>query len=73
MSTESQTKRILDLFKKEKSVTNAQLNTICFRYGARIHELRNDGYIIVTNRLGKGLFSFHYKGHVEDKVLEFAD
>ena len=54
----SQGDRILDLFKKERVVTNRQLNDIAFRYGARIHELRKDGYDIRTRRVKEGLFEF---------------
>lgn len=43
-------------------VTNTALNNICFRYSARIHELRKalqpEGVDIVTRRLGGGLFSY---------------
>lgn len=67
MTKESQATRILKLLKSKRVVTNAQLNKICFRYSARIHELRNDGYIIVTHRLKDGLTSFIYKGHVDDR------
>lgn len=73
MTKESQTTRILKALKRDKVVTNVQLNDICYRYSARIHELRNDGYIIVTNRLKDGLTSFVYKGHVDDEPLEYED
>lgn len=63
MDKQSQSSKILKLFKEKGTVTNHELNRICFRYGARIHELRNDGYIIVTSKLKEGLFSFTYKGH----------
>ena len=42
----------------EGPATNAELNTICFRYGARIKELRDRGYNILTERVGKGAFSY---------------
>ena len=58
--------RILRLLKSKGRATNAELNRICFRYGARIHDLRSDGYIIVTNRLKSGLFEFVFKGHKDD-------
>lgn len=70
---ETQTSRILKLLKEKKVVTNAELNNICFRYSARIHELRKDGYIIVTHRLRGGLNSFVYKGHIDDDPMEYAD
>ena len=63
----SQTTKILKLLKEKETVTNAELNRVCFRYGARLHELRRDGYIIVTNRINNdGLYSFVYKGHKDD-------
>ncbi len=44
-------------------VTNLQLNAICFRYGARIWELRREGYDIETKPEGESVFRFIYKGH----------
>lgn len=41
---ESQTARILRLFKKHGELTNRDLNKVCFRYGARIFELRREGH-----------------------------
>ena len=55
---ESQTKRILKLLREKGTVTNVELNRICFRYGARIYELRKDGHVIVTNRVREGVFEF---------------
>ena len=69
----SQTARILNLLKTKKRVTNRELNRICFRYGARIYELRNEGHDIRTERVKDGLYEFVYFGHIEDKVLEYAD
>lgn len=68
----SQTSRILQLLKQKKVVSNRDLNRICFRYGARLHELRNDGYLIVTQRTKGSSYNFIYKGHVDD-VLEYGD
>jgi hypothetical protein len=39
-----------------QGVTNAQLNSICFRYGARIFELRREGYDIRQKQIKRGLF-----------------
>lgn len=36
-------------------VSNGHLNTICFRYAARIHELRQRGYAIRTQSGNDGL------------------
>lgn len=68
---ETQTKRILKLLKAKKTVANYELNKICYRYAARIHELRGDGYRIVSNHVGGSLWTFTYKGHEEDGVREF--
>jgi hypothetical protein len=37
---------------------NKQLNKICFRYGARIFELRRRGHQIKTQSAGKGVFRY---------------
>lgn len=58
----SQTARILNLLKVNGRATNRELNRICYRYGARIFELRREGHDIVTNRIKGGLFEFVYKG-----------
>lgn len=42
----NQTARILRLLKDRRFVTNIDLNKICFRYGARLHDLRKEGYQI---------------------------
>ena len=41
-----------------EGLMNYNLNTICFRYGARIMELRRDGFEIETERIKQGLFKF---------------
>lgn len=38
--------------------SNRELNSICFRYGARIHDLRKDGHHIRTMRDSAGAFRF---------------
>lgn len=53
-----QARKILALLKRKAKVTNRELNQICFRYGARIYDLRKLGYVIETNREGLGYFSF---------------
>jgi len=46
-----------------QGVTNLELNRdVCFRYGARIYELRQQGHRIETVRFGEGLFRFVYRG-----------
>jgi hypothetical protein len=44
---ESQAARILKLLKQHGELTNYDLNRICFRYSARIHELRREGHNII--------------------------
>ena len=63
----SQTARILKLLKSKWRATNVELNRICFRYGARIWELRREGHVIVTNRIETGLFEFVYQGYRDDR------
>lgn len=59
----SQTERILRLLKKRGNwgASNRELNNICFRYAARLCELRRDGYVIETIRDSAGLFRFILK------------
>ncbi len=47
-----QRNRILAALKRARSngMTNIELNEICLRYGARIYELRQQGYGIKTRR-----------------------
>src|SRR5438445_5025815 len=54
----TQRDRILSLLRQRgpADATNAELNQICFRYGARIFELRKVGYAIGTRAEGDGLF-----------------
>lgn len=67
----SQTAKILKLLREERVVSNRELNALCFRYAARIHELRREGHIIVTDRASDGLYNFHYMG--ERKEKEYGD
>lgn len=61
------TAKILKLLKTKGSATNRELNTVGgFRYGARLHELRQEGHIIVTERVHEGLYRFIYKGEDGD-------
>ena len=46
----TQKQRILHLLADSRRVSNAALNRICFRYGARIMELRRAGFEIVSER-----------------------
>lgn len=44
--------------KYKRQVLNTDLNRICYRYGARIQELRQDGWVIFTKREDIGLYSY---------------
>ena len=56
----SQKEKILKLLKERgaNGATNYELNDICFRYGARIKDLRDEGYDIKTVREGGSRFKF---------------
>lgn len=58
MRKPTQAERILALLEERDSVTNLELNRICFRYGARIHDLREDGHNITSKRLKQGVWEF---------------
>lgn len=58
----SQAQRILELLKAKGSATNRELNRVAFRYSARVKNLRDEGYQIVTVREKDGLYRFVYKG-----------
>lgn len=53
-----QTEKILALLKEKPYVTNVELNRICFRYSARILELRNDGHDIQRKYLKPGVYKY---------------
>lgn len=56
----TQQEKILAILEKagDHGVTNVTLNRIAFRYGARLHELRKQGYQISTLYIAPGLFRF---------------
>lgn len=56
----SKTARILDLLTKRKlmGVYNYELNRICFRYSARIYDLRKEGYSIVSEQIRSGVWRY---------------
>jgi Helix-turn-helix domain len=56
----AQRERILSLLRSRGAagVSNSELNAICFRYGARIFELRKAGHQIETVREGETEFRF---------------
>lgn len=66
----SNTAKVLRLLKEKRAVSNIELNKICFRYAARVHELRHEGHIIVSVNEGYGLWTYHYMGL---RPEEYAD
>lgn len=62
----SKTAKILRLLKDKRVATNKELNLLAFRYSARIHELRREGHIIVSEHVGDGLWLYHYEGERDD-------
>lgn len=63
----TQKERILALLSDGRYHHMRQLNDICFRYGGRLHELRREGYVIETKRIGEG--QFEYRLIVEARQL----
>lgn len=55
---QSQTARILRLLRSSNYVTNVDLNKICFRYSARIHELRSEGWQIEREYVRQGVHRY---------------
>jgi hypothetical protein len=64
----SQTAKILRLLKTNGEATNVQLNKICYRYSARISDLRQEGWVIVSVKEKNGLWRFIYRGHRDDEA-----
>lgn len=44
--------------KGEAGAMNYELNRIAFRYVARIHDMRKDGWNITTERVKQGVYKF---------------
>jgi hypothetical protein len=57
----------------DKGVTNLDLNKICFRYGGRIFDLREQGHNIVTINEGKGVFRFVLKPRIQPVQLALME
>ena len=53
---------ILLAFQAQSVRTNVELNAICFRFGARIEELRKRGYDIRTGEKRGGVVTYSYHG-----------
>ena len=62
----TQTGKILQLLKERGAVTNVELNKICFRFSARIMELRQEGHVIKSNHIGGSLWSYVYFGEAKE-------
>lgn len=46
--------------------SNYELSKISLRFGGIIHELRKEGFIIVTHQVnGDGLFEYTYRGRIK--------
>jgi hypothetical protein len=62
--------RVLAVLQAKRIVTNVELNDVCFRYGARLKELRDQGYDIVTGEKKGGVVWYHFKGLKRSGQLE---
>ena len=58
MKKTNQTSRILRELRDKRFVTNIDLNKICYRYGARIHELRKEGWNIQREYERPGVYRY---------------
>jgi hypothetical protein len=56
MEKRTQKQRILDLMAPRQWVHFRDLNDICFRYGARLYDLRKEGYEFEERRDDKGIW-----------------
>jgi hypothetical protein len=66
--------KIIDRLREagEDGLTTAQLNQICFRYGARLAELYKEGYVITKEALTDGLYKYILKA-VPGDIKYFAN
>lgn len=62
----NQKTRILEHLKANREVTNIDLNKICYRYGARINELRKDGWNIQREYWRPGIHRYWLVGDREN-------
>jgi len=60
MNKDTQRAKIIKLLKTNGKATNTELNRICFRYGARIYDLRKEGHIIKSKHIKDSLWEFIY-------------
>ena len=71
----SQLEKIVQKLKEAApdGVTNADLNKICFKYDSRISDLRRKGYVIKTERIGKGVYKYYLiKTPSQDYIFQNA-
>jgi hypothetical protein len=54
--------RVLKFLQDRGTCTNVELNAVCFRYGARLLELRALGYVIETGAKRGGVVAYTYRG-----------
>ena len=71
----AQREKILEILKErgQEGVHNTELNNVCFRYGARIYELRKLGHRIKTVNEARGLFRFVLECSGEQLTLSGAN
>jgi hypothetical protein len=50
----NQKQKIIKLLKSQEWTHISELNKICFRYGARLYELRSDGYRFMKRKAPDG-------------------
>ncbi len=60
---------ILDVLSDGRDHHMRELNAIAFRYGGRLHDLRKQGHVIETRRVGEGEFVYRL---VKPKQMEMA-
>jgi len=62
----NQATKIVELLTKKgkKGATNIDLNRIAFRYGARLHELRKEGYVIKTQHIKGSIWVFRLEKQI---------
>ncbi len=60
----TQKEKLLKLFKEQEWVSNYTLNQICFRYGARIWDLQQEGYLFEKRHDGGSEWSWKLIGRI---------
>ncbi|OAE01884.1 hypothetical protein [Arthrobacter sp. OY3WO11] len=71
----TQKERIYDLLEErgEQGATNIELNEICFRYGGRLHELRQESCRIRTTHVKGPVFRFTLLESDEPQYQDFLE